>query len=94
MCEVIILEEQSALHSSQLAELPHDPADPNNDLWELIIAVRSLREQMEEFEAECQRKVNEQLCTLEGLLHWCNHLLYQSCELYSAREKGGTPGGR
>ena len=82
MCEVIILEEQSALHSSQLAELPHDPADPN------------LREQMEEFEAECQRKVNEQLCTLEGLLHWCDHLLYQSCELYSAREKGGTPGGR
>jgi hypothetical protein len=49
---------------------------------------------MEEFEAECQRKVNEQLCTLEGLLHWCDHLLYQSCELYSAREKGGTPGGR
>lgn len=87
------MEEQSALHSSQLSKLPQDPDAPNRDIWELLIAIRSLREQLEEFETGCQRKINEQLCTLEGLLHWCDHLLYQSCKLYStrAREREDAP---
>ena len=82
-----MMEEHGALHSSELAKLPHDPDDRNEDIWQLIIEVRSLREQLEEFEAECQRKVNEQFCTLEGLLQWCDNLLYQSCETYNRRAK-------
>lgn len=81
------MEDYGALHSSELAKLPHDPDGRNEDIWQLITAVRSLREQLEEFEAECQRKVNEQFCTLEGLLQWCDDLLYQSCELYNRRAK-------
>lgn len=83
------MKEQGALHSSELAKLPHDPGDQNEDIWQLTMAVRSLREQMEKFEAECQRKVNEQLCTLEGLLRWCDCLLYQASELYCKRSKEG-----
>lgn len=81
------MERQSALHTSELAKLPHDPDDPNEDLWELTMQVRSLREQLDAFEAECQQRINEQLCTLDGLLSWCDHLLYMSCELYSKRSK-------
>lgn len=81
------MSEQGALHSSELAKLPHDPNDRNEDIWQLTMAIRSLRDQMEEFEAECQRTVNEQLCTLEGLLSWCDSLLYQSSELYCKRSK-------
>lgn len=78
---------------TQQSKLPQDPDDPNHDIWELLIAVRSLREQLKEFETGFQRKINEQLCTLEGLLYWCDHLLYQSCKLYSthAREKEVCP---
>lgn len=81
------MEERGALHSSELAKLTHDPDDRNEDIWQLTMTIRSLREQLEEFEEECQRKVNEQLCTLEGLLQWCDDLLYRSCELYSRRAK-------
>lgn len=79
------MNEQGALHSSELAKLSPDPDDRNDDIWQLTMAVRSMREQLEVFEAECQRKANEQLCTLEGLLQWCDSLLYQSCELYNRR---------
>lgn len=84
------MKNQGALHSGELAKLPRDPDDRNEDIWQLAMTIRSLREQLEEFEAECQRKVNEQLCTLEGLLKWCDSLLYQSCELYSKRAKEDT----
>jgi len=84
------MKDKGALHSGELAELPRDPDDRNEDIWQLTMTIRSLREQLEEFEAECQRKVNEQLCTLEGLLKWCDSLLYQSCELYSKRAKEDT----
>lgn len=84
------MKDKGALHSSELAKLPRDPDDRNEDIWQLTMTIRSLREQLEEFEAECQRKVNEQLCTLEGLLKWCDSLLYQSCELYSKRAKEDT----
>lgn len=84
------MKNQGALHSSELAKLPRDPDDRNEDIWQLTMTIRSLREQLEEFEAECQRKVNEQLCTLEGLLKWCDCLLYQSSELYCKRAKEDT----
>jgi len=81
------MKEQSALHSSELAKLSHDPDDPNNDIWELMVLARSLQEQMEEFQEECQKKLNEQMCTLDGLMNWCDSLLYQAGELYSKRSQ-------
>ena len=45
------VEETSALHSSELLKLPHDPSDPNEDIWQLSLQIRMLREQMGEFEA-------------------------------------------
>ena len=86
-----MMEEHGALHSSELAKLPHDPNGLNEDIWQLTMTIRSLRDQLEEFEAECQKKITEQLCTLEGLLQWCDTLLYQSCEIYSrsAKEEDG-----
>lgn len=80
--------DNSGLHSSELAKLPPDPDDPNEDIWELTMMVRSLREQMEDFEKECEGKLEQQMVTLEGLLYWCDSLLYQSCELYSRRAQG------
>lgn len=85
--------ETSGLHSSELAKLPHDPNDPNEDIWELTMVIRILREQMEDFEKEWKEKLEQQMATLEGLLYWCDSLLYQSCELYSrrAQEKKDFP---
>lgn len=77
------MKEISALHSSELMKLPYDSTDPNDDLWQLGLEIRSLREQLEEFEADCRR----QMAVLEGLLHWCDDLLYQTCELYCRRRE-------
>ena len=44
-----------------------------------------LREQMGEFEAGLHRTINEQMSVLEGLLCWCDSLLYQSCALYAKK---------
>ena len=78
---------ENALCSSELMKLPPDPDSQNEDIWELSLQVRSLREQLEEFEKVCEQKFTEQMCTLEGLLTWCDSLLYQSCELYCKRSK-------
>lgn len=89
-----MMEEQSALHSEELVKRPREPKEQNEDIWQLTMAIRSLREQMEEFERECQRKISEQMCTLEGLLRWCDYLLYQSCKLSSKRSEENIPEGR
>lgn len=88
------MQEQSALHSSELKKVPADPSEPGYDLWQLMVQARSLKDQMEEFQEECQQKFSEQMCTLDGLMHWCDSLLYLSGKIYSeqAREKG-TPEG-
>jgi len=79
--------ELGALHSSELMKLPHDPSDENDDIWQFSLQVRCLREQMIEFEEDLHKTINEQLCTLDGLLSWCDSLLYQSCELYTKRSE-------
>ena len=38
------------MRSSELMKLPHDPSDPNEDIWQLSLEIRTLREQMEEIE--------------------------------------------
>ena len=76
------VEETSALHSSELMKLPRDPSDPNEDIWQLSLQIRMLREQMGEFEAGLYRTIDEQMSVLEGLLCWCDSLLYESCALY------------
>lgn len=83
------MREQGALHSSELKEIPVDPSEPDYDIWQLIIQTRSLKDQLEEFQEACQRKFSEQMCTLDGLIRWCDGLLYLSGKIYSeqTREK-------
>ena len=83
------MRERSALHSSELRKVPVDPSEPNDDIWQLMAQARSLRDQLEEFQEECQRKFSEQMCTLDGLIRWCDGLLYLSGKIYSeqTREK-------
>jgi len=76
-----------ALHSSELMKLPHDPSDKDDDIWQFIVQMACLREQMDDFEEDLRRAINEQLCTLEGLMNWCDSLLCQSCELYAKRSE-------
>ena len=85
--------ETGTLHSSELMKLPHDPSDPNEDIWQLSLQIRALREQMDEYEIGLHKVINEQMCMLEGLLNWCDSLLYQSCELYSRRARENSPEG-
>ena len=75
------------MRSSELMKLPHDPSDPNEDIWQLSLEIRTLREQMEESEEGFHRAISEQICILEGLLSWYDSLLYQSCDLYCKRER-------
>lgn len=88
------MKETEALHSSELMKLPHDPSDANDDLWQLMVQVRSLKDQLEKFQEECTRKFSEQMCTLDGLMHWCDGLLYlasEDCNKRAGEEK--TPEG-
>lgn len=39
------IEEVSALHSDELIKLPHDPSDLKDDIWQLSLQIRILREQ-------------------------------------------------
>lgn len=89
------MRERSALHSSELRKVPVDPSEPNDDIWQLMAQARSLRDQLEEFQEECQRKFSEQMCTLDGLMHWCDSLLYLSGKIYNgqAKEEKETPEG-
>lgn len=88
------MKEQSALHSSELKKVPADPSEPNDEVWQLMVQARSLKDQLEEFQEECQRKFCEQMGTLDGLMHWCDSLLYLSGRIYNgqAREEK-TPEG-
>ena len=85
--------ETGALRSGELMKLPHDPSDPNEDIWQLSLQIRTLREQLNEYETGLHRAIDEQMCILEGLLNWCDSLLYQSCELYSRRAENNPPEG-
>jgi len=72
----------------KLLEQYHDPSDENDDIWQLMIQIVYLREQMEEFEEEERHaELNERLCTLEGLLYWCDDLVWRSHELYTRRSE-------
>lgn len=81
------MKEQSALHSSELEKMTVDSSAPSADLWRLLTQVRNLKDQLEEFQEECQRKFSEQMCTLDGLMHWCDGLLYLAAESYSKRAR-------
>lgn len=89
------IEEVSALHSNELIKLPHDPSDLKDDIWQLSLQIRILREQVDDFKEDYEKLVNQQLCILEALLSWCDSLLYQSCELYCKHSKieNDTPEG-
>lgn len=64
------------------SETVRDLDGQTEDLRQLMLLIRSFREQLEDFEKECHKKINEQMCTLEGLLSWCDDLLSRSSELY------------
>lgn len=87
------MKKTGALRSEELMKLSHDPSDPNEDIWQLSLQIRALWEQLDEYETGLHRVIDEQMCILEGLLNWCDSLLYQSCALYCKREKNDSPEG-
>ena len=52
------MEEVSALHSNELIKLPHDPSDLKDDIWQLSLQIRILREQVDDFKEDYGKLVN------------------------------------
>lgn len=71
---------------------------PNEDLRDLVTAIRSLRGQVEDFKIVLRSDTERQMSTLNDLLRWCDFLLYRSSELYRKGEQeidapeGSDPG--
>lgn len=74
----------------QAISLHEDGLDVNEDIWQLSQCVRLLRDDLKEFEEDTHRKINEQMCFLEGIMIMCDSLLYNACKLYCDRTKQET----
>lgn len=87
------MQERSAPQGSELKRVSMDLSEPGHDIWQLMIQTRSLKDQLNDFESDCKRAFSEQMSTLDGLMRWCDYLLYLSSEIYSkrAREERETP---
>lgn len=69
----------------QAISIHENELDVNDGIWCLSQSIRVFREAMIEFETETRRWINEQMCTLEGLILACDSLLYDVCGLYCDR---------
>ena len=79
--------------SSELAKPPSGPDGSDGDIRKLMMEIRYMREQMADFEKEYRSNIGRQTGILEGLLKWCDYLLYRSIKRCERHEKG-TPEGR